>query len=559
MKNIFNRYRQCFGLPLLQSLLGLAVVVSLLVASLIEEHKDATAQARASVETISRVLEEHAAATIQKADLLAREVQRQVRPDDMRSLQEVSSKRAQELHVLMKSQLEAVPEAAVLHVTNAQGDHIYSSLDTVPRVNIADRYHFTRHKEDAAAGLVISPPLVSRTTGKWTLILTRRLNFDDGSFAGIVNVILDLEYFQRFYHTLDLGPHGLVALYDKELRLAARYPASEKGMGMAIQLAAKNAIDQGMKQATYHATSPLDGIERLTSFRRTGDIPLFVFAAIAKDDYLDEWHRHIWQFTLGAVVFGIVVVGFGLRQQRAAQQLRRAKEAAEAANIAKSRFLSSMSHELRTPMNAVLGFAQLMQFDKALADEHKEGVQYILKAGNHLLSLINQVLGLAQMESGGLSMSPQRLDLGKLIGECLALVRPLADEHEVQLSCNDTTDVTVWADKMLLKQALLNLLANGIKYNHKGGNVTLTVATTGNRISIRISDTGQGIAAERMAELFEPFNRLGIEGSNIEGTGIGLHITRRLIEMMGGTVKAESTLGRGSTFSVEFPLVGGGK
>jgi hypothetical protein len=103
LKNIFNRYRQCFGLPLLQSLLGLAVVVSLLVASLIEEHKDATAQARASVETISRVLEEHAAATIQKADLLAREVQRQVRPDDMRSLQEVSSKRAQELHVLMKS------------------------------------------------------------------------------------------------------------------------------------------------------------------------------------------------------------------------------------------------------------------------------------------------------------------------------------------------------------------------------------------------------------------------------------------------------------------------
>lgn len=323
LKEISTAYSRFSGLTMLFGVAGLAGIVALLVLSLANEYHEAEHNAQVEVENISRVLEEHALATVQKADLLLREVQRNVHPADMQLDRGASSSRKQELHALLKSQLEGVPEVAVLHVTNAIGNHIYSSLDPVPNINIADRYHFTRHRDDAAAALVISPPLISRTTGKWTLILTRRINFKDGSFAGIGNVILNLQYFQQFYSSLNLGKHGLVAMYDKELHLAARYPSSEKDMGNISNIYAKTYIEKGIKQATYHATSPLDGVKRLTSFRQVGKLPLFVFAGIAEDEYLADWHRHIWQYSVGAVIFSLVVLGFGWWQRRAQEGLRK--------------------------------------------------------------------------------------------------------------------------------------------------------------------------------------------------------------------------------------------
>ena len=316
-----------YSRTILSGLAWLVGIIALLALSLTNEYKTANQHAQVEVENISRVLEEHALATVHKADLMTREVQRNVRPVDMRLARGANSSRARELHALMKSQLESAPEVSVLHVTNALGNHIYSSLDTVPRVNIADRYHFTRHRDDAAAGLVISPPLVSRTTGKWTLILTRRINFEDGSFAGIVNVILDLEYFQQFYRTLNLGTHGLVALYDKELHLAARYPPSEKDMGKKLSsLNVRLYIEKGIKHGVYHSKSPLDGVERLHGFQQVGDFPLIVIAGIAEDDYLAEWRRHTWQYGIGLVILSMVVAGIVLRQRRAEEALSKSEE-----------------------------------------------------------------------------------------------------------------------------------------------------------------------------------------------------------------------------------------
>ena len=323
LKEASTTYSRFPGLTMISGFAWLAGIITLLVISLANEYQEADKHAQVEVGNITRVLEEHVLATVHKADLLLLEVQRNVRPDDMRLARGVNSSRRQQLHSLMKSQLESMPEVAALHVTNALGNHIYSSLDThPPGVNIADRYHFTRQRDDATAGLVISPPIVSRTTGKWTLILTRRLNFEDGSFAGIVNVILNLEYFQQFYQTLNLGTHGLVALYDKELHLAARYPPSEKDMGKKLSgLNVRPYIEKGVKHGVYHVKSVLDGVERLHGFRQVDDLPLIVIAGIAKDDYLAEWHRHIWQYSVGAVIFSLVMIGFGLRQRRAEEAL----------------------------------------------------------------------------------------------------------------------------------------------------------------------------------------------------------------------------------------------
>ncbi|OOG24232.1 hypothetical protein B1C78_09100 [Thioalkalivibrio denitrificans] len=233
-----------------------------------------------------------------------------------------------------------------------------------------------------------------------------------------------------------------------------------------------------------------------------------------------------------------------------------AREEAERASRAKSDFLSSMSHELRTPMNAILGFAQLLEYDGRLDRDQLDSVQEILRSGRHLLDLINEVLDLAKVESGRIDLSLEPLDLCDLVEECFGLVEPLAAERGLSMQRRCSTGAAlVRADRVRLKQVLLNLLSNGIKYNREQGRVEVTACDTGeDRVRITVADTGPGIAPERIADLFQPFSRLEAEYSGVEGTGIGLTITRRLVEMMGGEIGVDSEPGAGSRFWVELPL-----
>ena len=304
------------------SIAGMVGTITLLALNLANEYQDDSQHAQIEVANFAQLLEEHASATVQKIDLMLREVQRSVQPGDMQPGRTAGRARKQTLHALLKSQVEYAPEVSVMHVADALGNYIYSSLDPIPAINIADRDYFKKQRNDASAGLVISPPLVSRTTKQWTLVLSRRINFDDGSFAGIVNVILNLDYFQQFYRTLNLGTLGVVAMYDKEYHLAARYPPNEAMMGKAVPIGVKSYINRGEKFGVYHVKTPLDGVERQIGFRQVKDLPLFVFAGIGDDNYLARWHRHIWQYSIGVLIFSLVMITFILRQRRAEEALR---------------------------------------------------------------------------------------------------------------------------------------------------------------------------------------------------------------------------------------------
>nr|WP_315427156.1 PAS domain S-box protein [uncultured Albidiferax sp.] len=235
-------------------------------------------------------------------------------------------------------------------------------------------------------------------------------------------------------------------------------------------------------------------------------------------------------------------------------ELAQAKEASERANQAKSDFLSSMSHELRTPMNAILGFSQMLEYDSTLNADQQDNVQEILKGGRHLLTLINEVLDLAQIESGRTNLSLEPVDLAHLVEDCRQLIQPLADARNIRMQLDVQPQVTVRADRVRCKQALLNLLSNAVKYNSEGGEIRLAMlAAQSGRLRMGVTDTGAGIAPERLAELFQPFNRLGAEHGEIEGTGIGLTITRRLVDLMGGEVGVDSQLGVGTTFWIDLP------
>ena len=244
--------------------------------------------------------------------------------------------------------------------------------------------------------------------------------------------------------------------------------------------------------------------------------------------------------------------------KEAEQRVLQARDAAENANRAKSEFLSSMSHELRTPLNAIMGFAQLFDYDDNLTPEQLENLREIRKAGGHLLQLINDVLDLAKIESGKLTLSLEPVLPSRVVRECIQLVQSLAEGRAIKISTDFRrhTNAFILADSVRLKQVVLNLLSNAIKYNRMGGTVeVIFMATEDGQLRIGVRDTGHGIAEDKRKEMYQPFNRLGAEGGKVEGSGVGLVITRRLMEMMHGAIDFESRVGAGTTFWLTFQQV----
>ncbi|HLY83284.1 MAG TPA: ATP-binding protein [Acidimicrobiales bacterium] len=240
---------------------------------------------------------------------------------------------------------------------------------------------------------------------------------------------------------------------------------------------------------------------------------------------------------------------------RANQGLREARAEADRANHAKSQFLSRMSHELRTPLNVVMGFAHLLEM-ATLAPDEQESVRLILAASRHLLDLINEVLDIGRIDAGELGLVIDAVRIGDVVQQAVDFIQPLAAQRGIDVSGDACTcDLYVMADHRRLKQVVLNLLSNAVKYNCQGGLVTLSSRKGDDgRHAIEVSDTGPGIAAENMDRLFAPFDRIGAEyDTAVEGTGLGLALSRRLVEAMDGTLTVESEVGQGSTFRVELP------
>ena len=278
---------------------------------------------------------------------------------------------------------------------------------------------------------------------------------------------------------------------------------------------------------------------------------------------------------IAAIVSGIVIntvgyfasrdtsrnlrINYLLRSQsdRFAYEAEVSRALAVKANQSKSEFLTALNHELRNPLNSVVGFCEVLNqsFDETTTDMQRESVGYIASAGKHMVEITDQVLDLARMESGFIELNPEEFKIGDMVQNCMGMIDIEARQHQLTAEANiPAPSPVVWADATRARQVLLNLLSNAIKYNHDGGKISVTVKEVPHAIRIAVTDTGEGIPKERYDELFEPFNRLAMEGRNIKGTGIGLSIARKIVDAMAGRMGVESVVGEGSTFWFELPL-----
>jgi signal transduction histidine kinase/ActR/RegA family two-component response regulator len=321
------------------------------------------------------------------------------------------------------------------------------------------------------------------------------------------------------------------------MEVAARAQSLSKEFGITI--------GPGFEALAYKASRGIEDNYELTYICKDGSrFPAIVSITALRDDYGD--------------IIGYLLIGSDNSVRKEVElKLHKAMALAESANLAKSDFLSSMSHELRTPLSAILGFAQLMESGSpAPTVSQSRSIDQILQAGWYLLDLINEILDLALIESGKLSLSLEPTSLEEVMLECQAMIEPQAQKRGICVHFPRlAAPYFVKADRTRMKQVLVNLLSNAVKYNRVDGTVGVDcVFNTPGRVRISVTDTGAGMTPGQLAQLFQPFNRLGQEAGGAEGTGIGLVVCKRLIEIMGGSIAVHSTVGEGSVFSIELDL-----
>jgi signal transduction histidine kinase/CheY-like chemotaxis protein len=320
-------------------------------------------------------------------------------------------------------------------------------------------------------------------------------------------------------------------------------PQEVAARARALSLELAIPIAAGFEAMSFKASRGVEDIHELTYVRKDGSR----FPAVVSITALRDEDRK---------VIGYLLIGSDNSARKQDElKLSNAMAAAENANLAKSDFLSSMSHELRTPLSAILGFAQLMESGSPPpTDSQQRSIEQILKAGWHLLELINEILDLAQIESGKMRLSLEPISLLEILTECRSMIETQARTRDISVSFpTQDPQIFVDGDRTRLKQVLINLLSNAVKYNKVGGSVAVDYTLTAQgRVRIRVTDSGEGLSADKLTQLFQPFNRLGKETGIDEGTGIGLMVSKRLIELMKGEIGVHSTVGVGSEFWIEL-------
>ncbi|TDH64207.1 response regulator [Dankookia rubra] len=453
-------------------------------------------------------------------------------------------------------------------VIGPDGIQRWGSAPGAAGTDLADRDHFRIHAVGGERGLAVSRPLIGRTTGRWSVQVTRRLEATDGSFQGVAVVSLDPIALSRELQSQLAGPGRMVVvrrLQDGSLIARGHDPEGTLGRDPSPDhaiLPAARASPAG--RLTYSSTR--DGRHLLAGYQVPRDLPLVVGVVFEEARELQAWRQQRNVVLAGAVALSLAVgtlfaMWLGRRRIRRAQQrlARERIEAAEALARQRAEILAVMAHEIRTPLTGVLGFGELLAAAPLPAEQHRHA-EVVVETGRVLLSVVNDILDLAKIEAGRVSLEMQPFEVSEVLRQSLALSQTLAGEKGLRITLQADPSLPAWVsgDATRLRQVLGNLLSNAVKFTERGS-VTLRARALGPasagvvRLRVETEDTGIGIPAEAQSRLFEMFEQTET-GRRFGGTGLGLAICRRLIEAMGGSIGVASEPGRGSVFWFELPM-----
>ena len=426
---------------------------------------------------------------------------------------------------------------------------------------------FSEHQSLPALDPVVRPVTVNPTNGQAMIPVTRRLELSTGEFAGVVVMGLNTGRMTTIFDAARFGNPGAVLLMRTDGMTLLREPPDPAITGRVLSNAAViQSIREGQMNGSLVANDSAAYPDRLLIYRTLGQLPLLVAISKSEQEIFASWWRSVRALVLGSVLLTLamillvaLLVSQLIRGERSSEALQRAIEEAEAANKAKSEFLARISHELRTPLNAINGFAEMIEHETLGASagpEYREYAKLIRQSGTHLLSLVNDVLDLSRIEAGRRVLEREAVSARDTVDFCIKMMQADAAEKSLaMIKILPDQDPPFESDKLALRQVLLNLVSNAVKYTPKKGRVTIKVVTTDEHVLFTVTDTGVGMDQTTLKSTLEAFGGASawIRPKG-QGTGLGLPISRSLTELMGGELSIETDLGKGTAVTLRFPL-----
>jgi len=551
----------------------IAFAIGLIAALLlIHLHADATEHTRQTLSSLDIVLAEQTERSLDEVDLTIKDtlslLLQQRGPASAQTIRALYGGHA--VAQLLRAEAGGLPQLTSIAIFDARGRIVNSSDASTPaNLDISLQKYFQRARDNRTPVRFTSEPINFQIDGMPAILMVRRLEAPDGSFAGVINGSIPLDYFTRLYHDIYLGPGTAVSLFQRDGLLLARYPPIPVvGHNLGDQVVFPQVLAHDAA-GVIHSSGSILGTPLFVATHALNDLPLAVNVVMTDKRAYAEWHNEF----VGVVVALVVILGMialltflAMRHfasyvnlAEARLETTRATEArarAEAMTQAKSRFLANMSHELRTPLNAIIGFSEIIETAMLgpLQQRYREYAHDIRTAGAHLLEIVNDILDLSKAEANALKVGQEPLDVAAIVREVDRIVRAQADRAKVSFDTRLDPDLPlVIGDQTRLRQILINLVSNALKFTPAGGSVTVSARKAAGRMLIEVKDTGIGMAEEDIPAALRPFEQLDNSvARKYDGAGLGLPLTKHLVELLGGRFSITSAVNQGTTVAIEF-------